>query len=144
MKAKGGLEKFGTVGALLAAAACPICFPKLALIGALLGLGVLAPFEGYFILAAQAMLVLALVGHWISYRRHGDRRIVMLAGLSVAAVLGALWIRYQEWLVYAGLAGIIVATIWSAVALRRCKVRSTGATAARATAPIGMVGPPAS
>ena len=143
MKAKAGLEEYGTIGALLAAAACPICFPKLALIGALLGLGVLAPLEGYFVLGAQAMLVLALAGNWISYRRHGERRIVLLAGISVVAVLGALWIRYQEWLVYAGLAGIVVATIWSAVALRRCKTCSTDATAAPAATPMGMAGPPA-
>ena len=142
MKAKAGLEKYGTVGAILAAAACPICFPKIALIGSLLGLGVLAPLEGYFVLGAQAMLVLAFAGHWISYRRHGDRRIVLLAGISVIAVLGALWIRYQEWLVYAGLAGIVIATIWGAVALRRCKTCSTDVTGAPAAAPMGMVGPP--
>jgi hypothetical protein len=32
---KAHLEKLGGVGADIAAAACPVCFPKLALIGAL-------------------------------------------------------------------------------------------------------------
>jgi hypothetical protein len=36
------VEKFGSIGAIIAAAACPICFPKLALIGSAVGLGVLA------------------------------------------------------------------------------------------------------
>jgi len=48
-------EKFGTVGAVLAALACPICFPKVALVGAAVGLGVFAPYEGYIALAVQAL-----------------------------------------------------------------------------------------
>ena len=35
------LEKSGTLGAIVSAAASPVCFPKLALVGAMLGLGVL-------------------------------------------------------------------------------------------------------
>src|SRR5216117_287385 len=39
------LEKIGSLGAVIAAAACPICFPKLALLGALFGLGALGAYE---------------------------------------------------------------------------------------------------
>jgi mercuric ion transport protein len=114
------MMKFGTSGALLAAILCPICFPKLALVGALLGLGVLAPYEGWFAAAAQVFLVVALLGHVVAYRRHRIRWIAALAGVGVALVLGSLWLFYVETLVYLGLAVVSAATIWSVFAMRRC------------------------
>ena len=56
----------GTTGALLAALLCPICSPKLALVGALLGLGVPAPSEGWFAASAQVFLIVALAGHGVA------------------------------------------------------------------------------
>lgn len=114
------LEKLGTVGAMLAAILCPICFPKLALIGAVLGLGALTPYEGWFAAAAQVFLVLALVGHIVAYRRHRNRWIAVLASVGVTLVLGSLWLHHVEALVYAGLAALVVATAWSVFAMRRC------------------------
>lgn len=113
------LEKLGTTGAILAAILCPVCFPKLAIIGVVLGLGVLAPFEAWFAAAAQGFLVLALVGHVIAYRRHHHSGVVVLAGLGVALVLGSLWVYYLEALVYLGLVAVVAATAWSMFALRR-------------------------
>jgi mercuric ion transport protein len=114
------LERSGTVGALVAAILCPICFPKLALIGAALGLGALAPYEGWFAAAAQLFLVVALAGHWLAFRRHRDRRVLALAAVGVALVLGSLWLHYVETLVNFGLAAVVGATIWSAFAMRAC------------------------
>jgi len=34
------LEKVGSIGAVIGALACPICFPKIAIVGAAIGLGV--------------------------------------------------------------------------------------------------------
>ncbi len=114
-------ERVGTVGALVAATLCPICFPKLAVIGTVLGLGALAPYEGWFALAAQLFLVVALAGHVVAFRRHRDRRVLALAAIGVALVLGGLWLYYVEALVYAGLAALVAATVWSAFALRTCR-----------------------
>jgi mercuric ion transport protein len=125
------LEKLGTVGAMLAAILCPVCFPKLALIGALLGLGALAPYEGWFAAAAQVFLVVALVGHVVAFRRHGNRWIAALAGAGVSLVLGSLWLMYVEVLVYLGLGAVVAATVWSVFAIRRCASCETS-TPARA------------
>lgn len=113
------LDKLGTVGALVAAVFCPICFPKLALIGAALGLGALAPFEGWFVAAAQVFLVLALAGHVVAYRLHRERWPPLLAGASVLTVIVSLWVHYAEVVVYAGLGGLITATLWGAILARR-------------------------
>lgn len=115
------LERSGTAGAIVAAILCPVCFPKLALIGGVLGLGVLAPYEGWFAAAAQIFLVIALLGHAVAFRRHRDRRVLALAAVGVALVLGSLWLHYVEALVYAGLAAVVAATVWSGVALRSCR-----------------------
>lgn len=114
------LEKLGTFGAVVAAILCPICFPKLALIGAALGLGVLAPFEGWFAVASQVFLVVAVLGHLIIYRRHRNMGVPALALLGVLLVLGSLWFHYVETLVYLGLFAVTAATVWSVFALRRC------------------------
>ena len=53
------LEKFGSIGAIVAAAACPVCFPKLALLGAILGLGGLGAYEWQLFIVAQVLVALA-------------------------------------------------------------------------------------
>ena len=42
-------DKFGTIGAIVATMGCAMCFPALASIGAVLGLGFLSQWEGVFI-----------------------------------------------------------------------------------------------
>jgi len=118
---KNTLEKFGSIGAIIAAAACPICFPKLALIGAFLGLGALAPFETAFFYGAQILCLLALAGHFISYKKHRNRKILLLAIISVALLFISLYIVATEVLSYLAFVGLIVATVWLIFENRRCE-----------------------
>jgi mercuric ion transport protein len=114
------LEKLGTVGAVLAAILCPICFPKLALIGAIFGLGFLSRFEGWFSVASQILLVVACLGHFLIYRRHRNKWVLALALFGTLLVLGSLWIHYVEALVYLGLIAVVAATVWGTFAMKRC------------------------
>jgi hypothetical protein len=104
------LEKIGGIGAVVAAAACPICFPKLALIGAFFGLGALSAFEYQLLIAAQALVALAVAGHGLSYFRHRNRWLLGSAVLSGGAVFAGLYLAGSELLVYAGLAGLVAAS----------------------------------
>src|SRR5712691_1940112 len=104
---KAHLEKAGSVGAVIAAAACPVCFPKLALLGALFGLGALGAYESQFLIAAQALIVVALVGHVLSYFGHRNRWLLGTAILSGAAVFAGLYLLGWEAMIYAGLAGLV-------------------------------------
>lgn len=106
-----GLEKIGSIGAVVAAAACPICFPKLALIGALFGLGALSAFEYQLLIAAQALVALAVAGHVLSYLRHRNRWLLGSAIVSGAAVFAGLYLAGSELLAYAGLAGLVTASV---------------------------------
>src|SRR4051794_27635653 len=80
--ARTPLEKFGSIGAMIAALACPICFPKLALIGAAIGFGSLRPFEPYIALGVQALFVVAFVGQALADRRHRNSWLLGVAGAT--------------------------------------------------------------
>jgi mercuric ion transport protein len=92
-------EKFGFLGAIVAAMGCASCFPLLGSIGATLGLGFLAQFEGLFIntllpIFALIALVSVLISWW-SHRNH-LRGLLGIAGpLMVLATLYLFWI--DDW-----------------------------------------------
>jgi len=102
------LEKFGSIGAVVAAAACPVCFPKLALLGALIGLGALGAYESQLFIAAQSLIVLAVAGHVLSYLRHRNRWLLGSAILSGLAVFAGLYWLGSELVAYLGFAGLVV------------------------------------
>ena len=114
------LEKAGSFGAIVAAAACPICFPKLALIGALFGFGVLAKYEIVFFYMAQILIIIALVGHIISYKRLQNLTLLILAFLSAILFFGSLYVFTSEILSYFALTGMIAAMAWMIIEDRRC------------------------
>ncbi len=112
-------DKMGSVGAVIAAAACPICFPKLAAIGALFGLGALAPFEVYFLIGAQVLVLIALAGQLIAYRRLGNLPVLVFSVTSTVIFFASLYVVVSEVLSYVSLAGIVAASVWLVIAERR-------------------------
>ena len=107
---KTHLEKIGSFGGIIAAAACPVCFPKLALIGALFGLGALGAYESQLVIAAQALIALAVLGHVLAYLQHRNRWLLGLGISSGAAVFGGLYLLRSEAVAYAGFVGLVVAS----------------------------------
>ena len=105
---KTHLEKIGGFGGIIAAAACPVCFPKLALLGAIFGLGALGAYESELVIAAQVLVAVAVLGHIFAYRRHRQRWLLGLGVLSGAAVFAGLYRLGSEAVVYAGFAGLVV------------------------------------
>lgn len=114
------LEKLGSFGAIIAAMACPICFPKLALVGALVGMGALAPYETAFFFGAQILVVLAVIGHALSYKKHRNWKLLALAIISAILLFISLYAFVSEILSYLALSGLIIATIWLIFKNRRC------------------------
>ena len=114
------LDKFGTVGAIVAAAACPICFPKIALIGAAVGLGVFAQFESYVAIGVQALFVLAFIGQILAFRRHRNRWLLLLSAMTTVLLFVGYYALPSSVLLQVALAGLVAASIWLAVELRRC------------------------
>lgn len=117
---KNKLEKLGSFGTIVAAAACPVCFPKLALLGALFGLGALKKYEAVFFYGAHVLIVLAVVGHIISYKRIQNKALLALAIVSAAFFFVSLYAAHSEALSYTSLLGLVAATIWMIIENRRC------------------------
>lgn len=118
---KDKLEKYGTFGAIVAAAACPICFPKLALIGALVGFGALAPYEIIFFYAAQILVLVALVGNYLAFSNHKNKAIFALAVCSVVLFFVSLYVLVNEYLSYVAILGMVTAVILQIVESRKCQ-----------------------
>ncbi len=114
------LDKVGSVGAVIAGAAVPCCFPFLSLIGGILGLSFLAPYETYIMYAMQALVLVALVGSVIAYRGHRKILPLILSVISTAAVLYSLNTDMNMKLIYGGMAGLIVVAIWNSIEAKRC------------------------
>jgi len=87
-----------------------VCFPKLALLGALFGLGAFGAYESQLFFAAQALAVIAVIGHGLSYLRHRSAWLLTSATASGAAVFAGLYWAGSEALVYAGFAGLVAAS----------------------------------
>lgn len=114
------LDRVGSIGALIAGAAVPCCFPFLSLIGSILGLTFLAPYEKYILYAMQALVVIALIGTVIAYRGHRKVLPLILGVLSTAAVLYALNTDMNVKILYSGLAGLLIVAVWNSIEAKRC------------------------
>lgn len=114
------LDKIGSVGAVLAGAAVPCCFPFLSLIGSIFGLSFLAPYERYILYAMQVLVVLALIGGVIAYRGHRKILPFLLGIVSTGAVLYSLNTDMNVKILYSGLAGLLIVAVWNSIEAKRC------------------------
>ena len=83
---KSYIEKIPSIGAIIAAAGCPICFTALAAVGSVFGLGALAAFESQFLIITQIFVELSVLFAVISFRRTGQK-----LSLSIALISGVLF-----------------------------------------------------
>lgn len=110
-------DKTGALGALIAAMGCASCFPALGSLGAALGLGFLAQFEGIFIntllplfaAIALAANVLSFLSHKVWYRA--------LAGITgpsmVLLTMYPLWAYdWSTYLLYGGIVLMLLVSTW--------------------------------
>lgn len=113
------LAKLGPLGAILTAAACPVCFPKLALVGAFFGLGALTRFEGALFIMTQVLVLALAIGYLVHYRRDRNRGRLALVLVSALIFFLSLYVVVNEYLSYASLVGLAAAAAWLAVDGRR-------------------------
>ena len=112
------LDKIGSVGAVLAAAAAPCCFPLLAALGTVLGLSVLQPFVGYMAYVMQALVLLSLAGNYFAWRRHKKWMPLAVSGIGTVLVFLGFYSSLPAELVYVGLGALVMAAILNVFAAR--------------------------
>lgn len=120
-------DKTGSVGAVVSAMGCAMCFPAIASLGAAVGLGFLSRWEGLFVntlLPAFAGLALALNAlGWFSHRQW-HRSLLGMLGPTVLLLSLYPWFKYgwSSFVTYTGLGLMVAVSIWDLVspASRRC------------------------
>ena len=118
LKANLTLDKMGALGAVLAAAAAPCCFPLLAVVGSALGLSVLHPFTGYMAYVMQGLVLLSLAGNFLAWRRHRKWMPLAISGVGVALIFIGYYSNLARELVYVGLGVLVIAAVLNAIAAR--------------------------
>jgi mercuric ion transport protein len=113
-------DKVGSLGSLVSAMGCAMCFPAIASIGAAIGLGFLSRYEGLFVntllpvFAGTVLIAHALGG--LSHRQWHRSALGMLGPALVLATLYPLWTYgWSTYLFYAGLAMMLGVSIWDLV-----------------------------
>jgi mercuric ion transport protein len=114
------IEKVGSIGAIIGALSCPICFPKFAIIGSAIGLGVLAPFEGYVAKGVQALFLIAFIGQLVAFRQLGNRWLLGLSVLTTLLLFSGYYVVPSSLLLQLALCGLAVSSVWLVVEQRRC------------------------
>ncbi len=110
-------DKTGSLGALVSAAGCAMCFPAIAGLAAAVGLGFLSRWEGLFVntlLPAFAWLVLA--AHVLGWFAHRQWHRSLLGMIGPVLLLLSLypWFKYgwSSNVTYAALGMMFVVSIW--------------------------------
>ncbi len=120
-------DKTGSVGAVVSAMGCAMCFPAIASLGAAIGLGFLSRWEGLFVntllpLFAGLALIINALG-WLSHRQW-QRSLLGMLGPAVLLLSLYPWFKYgwSSYATYTGLGLMVAVSIWDLVspASRRC------------------------
>jgi hypothetical protein len=114
MKKVKNIGKWGVVGMLLIAILSPCCFPIFALFASALGLGSFELFGGWTMWIFQGMVVVSLIGFYISYRKHRCMYPLFIAiPSSILIFYGYHFNNAEYWIyfVYAGMLGLLIATV---------------------------------
>ena len=115
-------DKAGALGSIVSAMGCGACFPALASLGTALGLGFLSQFEKVFITVLLPLFAaLALLANALGWFSHRQWHRSVLGMIGPAIVLAATFAGGEK-LLYAGLAMMVVVSLWDFVspANRRC------------------------
>jgi len=113
----GAADKAGALGSIVSAASCPACFPALASLGAAMGLGFLAGYEGLFINTLLPLFAaVALIANALGWLRHRQWHRSVLGMIGPAMVLAAMLLFFGQWwtpgLMYMGLAFMVGVSLW--------------------------------
>ena len=122
-------EKVGSFGTIVAAMGCASCFPAIASLGALLGLGFLSQFEGLFIntllpIFAIVVLVSNVWSAWF-HRRLGRMLLGIAGPLMILATLYVFWMNnWSTYMSYLGLVIMFAVSIYDIVVppMKACSV----------------------
>ena len=121
-------DKTGSLGAITAAMGCSFCFPAIASLGAAIGLGFLAQWEGFLLTKIlPAAAILTLLVNLLGYLHHRQwyRSLLGVVGPITILLVLNFWFMtpWRSDIIYAALGLMVVVSIWDIFwpANRHCK-----------------------
>ena len=120
------LGSIGSVLAVLMAAAAPCCLPIFAAFAGVIGLTALGLNEQFVLYALQGFALIALAGLVFSVSRHRQFGPLIIGGIAAAALLYSFHARFSSLLVYLGLGGLCLASVWNFLLSRKHKGNGAG------------------
>ena len=122
-------DKTGSLGAVIAAMGCSFCFPAIASLGAAIGLGFLAQWEGFLLTKIlPAAAILTLVVNILGYFHHRQWYRSLLGVVGPVAILLILnfWFAtyWRTDAIYTALGLMVAVSIWDIFwpANRHCEI----------------------
>lgn len=120
-------DKAGSLGALISAMGCAMCFPAIASIGSAIGLGFLSQWEGLFINTMLPLLAwITLVLNGLGWFGHKQWHRSLLGMIGPALLLLSLYPLFQygwsAYVTYSALGWMLVISLWDifSPAHKRC------------------------
>lgn len=113
------LDGIGSVGALVVALAAPCCLPLFAMIADAVGITALGLNEKFVLFALQGFTFLALIGLASAAWRIRQFGPLTLGGLGAFVLFFSFHARFSALLVYLGLGGLCVASVWNYLLSRK-------------------------
>lgn len=105
-------DKTGVIGSIVSTMGCAMCFPALASIGAVIGLGFLSQWESVFVhVLLPLFAIVALLANalgWLSHRQWHRSAAGMIGPILV--LIGRY--TFVSGVLYAGLALMLAVAIW--------------------------------
>jgi hypothetical protein len=110
MKLKSNIDKVGTTGLFITALFSPCCFPLFAFGASALGLGSFELFGGLTMWIFLAMVIVSVVGFYISYQNHKCWYPLLIAIPSSLLIFYGFFAISNMTFIYIGMFGILMAT----------------------------------
>ena len=126
-------DKSGSLGVVIAAMGCSFCFPALASLGAAIGLGFLAQWEGFLLtkvlpVAAWLTLLVNVPGYF--YHRQWYRSALGVIGPVIILLVLNFWFAnyWRTDVIYAAIGLMVAVSIWDIFwpANRHCEPGQAG------------------
>ncbi len=105
------IDRISTIGLFITALASPCCFPLFGFILAAMGFGSFELFGGWTMWVFQGLVILSLIGTYLSYRKHRCWYPLLVAVPSALSIFyGYYFVNTDNWiwLLYIGMFGLLI------------------------------------
>lgn len=111
MKIKSNIDKLGTIGLFITALFSPCCFPLFAFGASALGLGSFELFGGWTMWVFMIMVIISIIGFYISYKKHKCLYPLIIAIPSAGLIFYGFFANSSISFIYLGMFGVLIATV---------------------------------